>query len=69
MAWIQHLGEAVALDPENLILPSIFMVTSPNATVCWSQAFQIPCISLLQHCLINFLLTSSHCKIVSAGSI
>lgn len=45
-------------------------VISPKTDVCSvSDALEISCVPLMQHCLISLLLTLSHCMRASADSV
>lgn len=66
MAWGQGLKEAGIPDPGNPTLSSLGAVLiSPKTPVClvW-DALEVLSVPFVQHYLIGFLLTLSHCGIV-----
>lgn len=66
MVWGQGLCGLLAPDPKNPTLPTMW-------SYCYqfqsngSNILEIPCIPLVQHYLINLILSLFHCIIVSAG--
>lgn len=55
----------MASDPKNPTnLLHLALVISPKIAVCLIyNDLEIPCVALVQHCLISFLLTKSHCMV------
>lgn len=73
LPWGQGLGRAVVSDPGNSTLchsipiptaPWRPVIISPKAAKCAvCDTFEIVYVPFGQHCLINFLLTLSHCLV------